>query len=258
MNSIFRHNLAAVLALSAFLCSASAAQDDPVADTGKPAAGSKSAVSLTVPIEFADTIPADFFQIVDKLGLNSFTLRLITRFETISEELILESLAQANKQVDYQRANAFAVAYIIDLFCQTDSLWADFFSDIEIQFREPNILRINFRDDQKWKSYALNELFYSQFFQELLLIMGNIGIANSRDGKQWLAGWPDELRWKYHEYRFEYMPEEVEIRVIDQQRAAGESSDNEESSTVKLLPSKPVLPVQPGDSVESPLRVPRP
>lgn len=250
--------LAAVFVFYTFFYSSSAAQEDTAGNTDTCAAEAKSTVSLTIPVEFTDTIPGDFFQIVDRLGLNSYTLRLITRFETISEELILESLAQANKQVDYQRANAFAVAYAINLFCQMDSLWAEFFSDIEMQYREPNILRINFRDDQKWKSYALNELFYSEFFQELLLIMGNIGIADSRDGKQWLAGWPDELRWKYHEYRFEYMPEDIEIRVIDLRRAAGGTSDEEETSKVRLLPSKPVLPVEPGDSVEPPLRVPRP
>ena len=140
-----------------------------------------------------------------------------------------------------------------------DSVWTDFFSDIEMQFREPNIMRINFRDDQKWKSYALNELFYSEFFQELLLIMGNIGIADSRDGKQWLNGWPNELRWKYREYRLEYMPEDVDIRVLDLQRAArGTSNEEVTSSKVRLLPSKPVLRAEPGDSVEPPLRVPRP
>jgi hypothetical protein len=258
LKSIFQHMLAAVFVFYTFFYSSSAAQEDTAGNTDTCAAEAKSTVSLTIPVEFTDTIPGDFFQIVDRLGLNSYTLRLITRFETISEELILESLAQANKQVDYQRANAFAVAYAINLFCQMDSLWAEFFSDIEMQYREPNILRINFRDDQKWKSYALNELFYSEFFQELLLIMGNIGIADSRDGKQWLAGWPDELRWKYHEYRFEYMPEDIEIRVIDLRKAAGGTSDDEETSTVRLLPSKPVLSVEPGDSVEPPLRVPRP
>lgn len=249
--------LAAAFVLSAFFYGSSAAQEDTATNTDTRTTGAKPPVSLTIPVEFADTISGDFFQIVDKLGLNSYTFRLITRFETVSEELILESLAQADKQVDYQRANAFAVAYAINLFCQMDSLWADFLSDIEMQYREPNILRINFRDDQKWKSYALNELFFSEFFQELLLIMGNIGIADSRDGKQWLAGWPDELRWKYREYRFEYMPEDIEIRVIDLRKAAGGTSDDEETTKVRLLPSKPVSPVERGDSVEPPLRVPR-
>ena len=248
-----------LLVLSAFLCTSSTAQNETSTDGDTRAAEANPSVSLTIPVEFADTIPGDFFQIIDKLGLNSYTFRLISQFETIPEELILESLAQADKQVDYQRANAFAVAHVINLFCQMDSVWTDFFSDIEMQFREPNIMRFNFRDDQKWKSYALNELFYSEFFQELLLIMGNIGIADSRDGKQWLNGWPNELRWKYREYRLEYMPEDVEIRVLDLQRAARGTSNEEETSTrVRLLPSKPVLRAEPGDSVEPPLRVPRP
>ncbi len=59
------------------------------------------------------------------------------------------------------------------------------------------------------------------------------------------------------EYRFEYMPEDIEIRVIDLRKAAGGTSDAEETTKVRLLPSKPVLPVERGDSVEPPLRVPR-
>jgi len=257
LKSIIRHMLALLFVLSAFLYSISTAQEKTSTKTDIRAAEANSSVSLNIPVALADTIPADFFQIIDKLGLNTYTLRLITRFETIPEKLILESLAQADTQVDYQRAHAFAVAYAIKLFCQMDSVWADFFSDIEMQLREPNILRINFRDDQKWKSYALNELFYSEFFQELLLILGNIGIANSRDGKQWLDGWPDELRWKYREYSFEYMPEDVDIRVTGLGRTPGGTTNEEESSKVRLLPSKPVLPVEPGDSMEPPLRVPR-
>jgi len=210
----------------------------------------------TVTVGLADTIPGDFFQIVDNLGLNSYTYRLITRFQTIPESVILQSLAEANIQVDYQRSNAYVVAHAIKILCQLDSLWNDFFSDLEIQIREPNIMRFNFRDDQKWKSYALNELFYSTFFQELLLIMGNIGIAESRDGKQWLAGWPNELRWKYREYAFEYMPEDMKIKVIDLRKGRGQPSA-EEPSTIRILPSKPILPAESSDSMEPALKIPK-
>ena len=139
-----------------------------------------------------------------------------------------------------------------------DSLWHSFFADIDMQFREPNILRFNFRDDQSWKSYTLNDLFHSTFFQELLLRLGNIGIAGSRDGKQWLDGWPDELRWKYREYRFEYLPEDVGIRVLDPSRFAGSDTTAESSDVLRINPREQVLPVTPADTIEAPYRVPRP
>jgi hypothetical protein len=210
---------------------------------------------LSPAIELADTIPRDFFGILDSLGINSYTLRLITRFETIPENIILETLDEANKQLDYSRVNAFIVARAIQLLCNQDSLWKSFFSDIEMQIREPNILRFDFRDDQKWKSYALNELFYSTFFQELLLSMGNIGIKYSRDGRQWLAGWPSDLRWKYREYTFEYMPEDMKIKVIDLTKRGGKA--DQESATIRLTPAKPILHIEPGDSVEPPYNIPR-
>jgi hypothetical protein len=229
------------------------AQNIGTPDTLPPDILPKQGLSLTV--ELADTIPRDFFGILDSLGINSYTLRLITRFEKIPENVILEALDEANKQLDYSRVNAFIVARAIQLLCNQDSLWKSFFSDIEMQIREPNVLRFDFRDNQKWKSYALNELFYSTFFQELLLSMGNIGIKYSRDGRQWLAGWPDQLRWKYREYTFEYMPEDMKIKVIDLSKRGGKA--NQESATLRLTPTKPILPKEPGDSVEPPYNIPR-
>ncbi len=237
---------------------ASAAVDTAVAaDTTVALPLHRRDYELTVPATLADTIPPGFFRIVQNLGLNSYTTRLISRFSDIDDSLILQALTQADKQTDYKNINAYTAAYAINLLARQDSLWQSFFADIDMQFREPNILRFNFRDDQKWKSYALNDLFYSTFFQELLLRLGNIGITGSRDGKQWLDGWPDEYRWKYHEYRFEYLPEDVGIRVLDPARFAGTDTTVERSGVLRLNPKNPVLPVIPQDTVEPPYRVPR-
>jgi hypothetical protein len=214
--------------------------------------------ALTFPATLADTIPPGFFGIFQNLGLNRQTTRLISRFNNIGDDLILQALAQADDQIEYKNINAYTAAYAINLLARQDSLWQIFFADLDMQFREPNILRFNFKDDQKWKSYALNDLFYSTFFQELLLRLGNIGIAGSRDGKQWLEGWPNEFRWKYREYRFEYLPEDVGIRVVDPARFAGTDTAVETSGTLRLNPNKPILPVTPSDTVEPPYRVPRP
>ena len=211
---------------------------------------------LRMPVEMADTIPGDFFLLSEQLGLNRYTEQLINRFQQIPDKLILEVLAQADSQVAYRRSNAYIVAYAVGLLCQEDSLWASFFSDIDIQFREPNILRVNFRDDQKWKSYVLNDLFYSTFLQELLIGMGNIGITNSRDGKQWLDGWPTEMRWKYREYQFEYLPENVGIRVIDLRRST-DTSAAQAGDAIRITPTNPILPMG-ADTVEPPYRIPRP
>lgn len=208
-----------------------------------------------VSIEPADTIPAGFFRLVDELGINSHTLRLITRFNTIPEEIVLQALAETNRQVDFQHPNAFVVSRAIALLCERDTLWSAFFSDVQSQIREPNILRFSFRDDQRWKSYALNDLFYSTFFQELLLITGNIGIQYSRDGKQWLEGWPTSMRWKFREFVFEYMPEELRIDVVDLRRRSG--AIPEESSTLRLRPRRPLLPPAASDSTEPPHAIPR-
>ncbi len=213
---------------------------------------------ITIPATLADTIPPGFFQIVQNLGLNRFTTRLISRFSEIKDALILQALAQADQQIEFKNINAYTAAYAINLLSRRDSLWQSFFANLDMQFREPNILRFNFRDDQKWESYALNDLFYSTFFQELLLRLGNIGIAGSRDGKQWLDGWPDDKRWKYREYRFEYLPEDVGIRVLDPARFAGTDTVIEQSGILRLNPSNPVLPVTPADSVEPPYRIPKP
>jgi len=231
---------------------ATAASDTAAAATADTAAAvaPPDTFSLNTPVSLSDTIPTDLYQIVDNLGLNSYTARLIARFQNIPDKIVLEALARADAQTGIKYINAFAVNEALNLFCNQDSLWASFFSDIERQLREPNLLRFNFRDDQKWKSYALDELFYSTFFQELLLVMGNIGINGSRDGRQWLAGWPEPLRWKFREYRFEYMPEEVRFKVIENIRqdtvAAGYSG------AVRIQPSHPILPLSPADSVESP------
>ncbi|MEA1997351.1 MAG: hypothetical protein U9N45_06915 [Gemmatimonadota bacterium] len=217
-------------------------------------ADSLSTNQFLTPIELSDTIPESFFRIMDSLGLNNHAVRLISRFKTIPESDILEAISLANTQVEYKRANAYSVLYVIRSFCRNDSVWASFFSDLEPQIREPDILRFNFRDDQKWKSYALHELLYSTFFQELLLIMGNIGIADSRDGRQWLDGWPREMRWKYREYRFEYMPEDMKIRVMNL-RKKGRRTD--EAARVRLLPSRMILSAERGDTLETPYRIPR-
>ena len=174
MFSVSQRTLIALLSCYLSIAGMLNAQNIGTPDTLPPDTLPKQ--ELSPAIELADTIPRDFFGILDSLGINSYTLRLITRFETIPENIILETLDEANKQLDYSRVNAFIVARAIQLLCNQDSLWKSFFSDIEMQIREPNILRFDFRDDQKWKSYALNELFYSTFFQELLLSMGNIGI----------------------------------------------------------------------------------
>ena len=237
------------------LFSLAAAQEQAAMPADSAAAALKTPPVLRTQVSFTDTIPEYFFNLVENLGLNSDTDSLISRFQTIPEDLILQALAKGNREVNQQRANAYTVFYAIQLLCLRDSLWNAFFTDIDLQFREPNIMMANFRNDQKWKSYALNDLFYSTFFQELLLSLGNIGIPMSRDGKQWLDGWPTELRWKYREYTFEYLPESMSIRVLGVRGAAGDTGVDQ-SSTVRLLPNKPVLQVESGDSVESPLRVP--
>jgi hypothetical protein len=215
--------------------------------------------TLQMPVSLADTIPPGFFAIAEELGLNEYTARMIGRIDEIPDDLILQALGQANQQIDYENINAYTAAYAINLLARQDSMWQTFFADLDMQFREPNILRFNFRDDQKWNSYVLNDLFYSTFFQELLLRLGNIGIADSRDGKQWLEGWPDEMRWKYREYVFEYLPEDVGIRVLDPSRFAGSGDTTAVSSGVmRINPLEQVLPVAPADSVEPPYRVPKP
>ena len=242
------------------------AQEAPPADTTAQSDSTKKAVplwertyKLDIPVSPADTIPPGFFNIAEELGLNRYTTKLISRFSEISDDLILQALAQSNQQIDYANINAYTAAYAINLLSRQDSIWHSFFADLNMQFREPNILRFNFRDDQKWKSYALNDLVYSTFFQELLLRLGNIGISNSRDGKQWLEGWPDELRWKYREYVFEYLPEDVGIRVLDPSRFTGSGDTAVQSSGVmRINPLKPVLPVTPADTIEPPYRVPKP
>ena len=247
---IYRSAAAALI-----LFSLAAAQEQAALQADSAAAAPKAPPVLHTQVSFTDTIPEYFFNIVEYLGLNSYTDGLISRFQSIPEDLILQALAKGNREVNQQRANAYTVFYAIQLLCQRDSLWNAFFTDIDLQFREPNIMIANFRNDQKWKSYALNDLFYSTFFQEMLLGLGNIGIPMSRDGRQWLEGWPDELRWKYREYTFEYLPESMAIRVLGVRAAAGDTGVDQ-SSTVRLLPNKPVLKVEPEDTVESPLRVP--
>lgn len=212
-------------------------------------------ISLDVEVAAADTIPHDFFEIVDNLGLHSYTIRLLSRLDTIPDELVLTALARSNMETDHLRANAFTVMEAVRLLCQRDSLWNDFFHDLDIQLKEPNIIRFNFRDNQKWKSYALNELFYSNAFQELMLIMGNLGIADSKDGRQWLSGWPQDLRWKYREYQIEYIPEDQNIKVREFSSQPGEESPPAGSST-RLQPASPVLAPQVADSVEPPYEVP--
>lgn len=245
--------LAAAALLISLSPAAAQTQAAPPADSAAEALKAPSV--LHTQVSFSDTIPEYFFNIVENLGLNSAAVKLIARFQSVPEDLILQALAKGNREVNQLRANAYTVFYAIQLFCQRDSLWNAFFTDIDLQFREPNIMIANFRNDQKGKSYALNDLFYSTFFQELLLSLGNIGIPMSRDGKQWLEGWPDELRWKYREYSFEYLPESMAIRVLGVRGAAGDTGVDQ-SSTVRLLPNKPVLQVEPGDTVEPPLRVP--
>lgn len=238
-----------VLAFSSALAQGAADSDSAVA----------TVADLETGVEFSDTIPNDFFNVINEVGLHSYTVRLIGRFNRIPDEVILSSLSRSNRDTDYLRPNARLVYYAIQMLCERDSLWNDFFSDIEVQFREPNIMRMTFRDEQKWKSYALNELFFSQFFQELLIQLGNIGISQSRDGKEWLDGWPDELRWKYREYRFEYMPEDADINVMDSRTVRTDTTAQEEqSATLRITPRDPVLPVSQSDSVEPPLEIPEP
>lgn len=213
-------------------------------------------LNLDRSVSLSDTIPPDFFSIADNLGLHLYTVRLIARYRNIPDSIVLESLARADAQTGIRFTNAFMVVQALEMFCQGDSLWRDFFSDIERQLREPNILRFNFRDDQKWKSYALDELFYSTFFQELLLVMGNIGIAGARDGKQWLDGWPDPLRWKFREYRFEYMPEDAQVRVIGNGRVIFDTVVQETPGILRIQPLNPILPVGPADTVEPALPKP--
>jgi hypothetical protein len=245
-----------LVVLSATALFAQDARDISAADTsqaGSPAdslAPAPDTLSLDIPVSFSDTIPPDLNQIVDNLGLNSYTARLISRFQSIPDQVVLEALARADAQTGIQYINAFAVNEALNILCGQDSLWSAFFSDIERQLREPNLLRFNFRENQQWKSYSLNELFFSTFFQELLLVMGNIGIQGSRDGRQWLAGWPEPLRWKFREYRFEYMPEEMRVHVIESIRQ--DTGTEQSSGVIRLTPSHPILPVSPADSVEPP------
>ena len=182
---------------------------------------------------------------MDNLGLHGYTARLVSRYQNIPDSIVLEALARSDAQTEVKFINAYTVAQALDLLCQGDDLWNDFFSDIERQLREPNILRFNFRNDQKWKSYALNELFYSTFFQELLLVMGNIGIEEARDGKQWLAGWPDPLRWKFREYRFEYMPEDIKVRMIESAGPRAQNTGPDTSGTIRIQPLDQILPLLP-------------
>ncbi len=228
---------------------------DTAASIDTTAAEPAEKIELKLEVLPADTIPGDFFQIVDNLGLHKYTVRLLSRLDTISDQMILEAIARADMQTDHLRANAFAVVEAIRLICQQDSLWKAFFFDLDMQLKEPNIIRFNFRDDQKWKSYALNELFYSNAFQELLLIMGNLGIFESKDGRQFLSGWPLELRWKYREYRIEYIPESQEIKVMDVSGRLVEQTPSAGSAT-RLKPTSPVLKPEAADSVEPPHKVP--
>lgn len=228
----------------------SAADTSQIQTSADSSAPAPDTLKLDIQVSYSDTIPPDLNQIVDNLGLHSYTARLISRFQNIPDQVVLEALARADAQTGIQYINAFAVNEALKILCGQDSLWSAFFSDIERQLREPNLLRFNFRDNQKWKSYALNELFFSTFFQELLLVMGNIGIQGSRDGKQWLAGWPEPLRWKFREYRFEYMPEEIQVHVIESARR--DTGAEQSSGIIRLTPSRMILPVSPADSVEPP------
>jgi hypothetical protein len=67
---------------------------------------------------------------------------------------------------------------------------------------------------------------------------------------------PNELRWKYREYVFEYLPENVGVRVVDLRRAA-DTGAAATGDVIRLAPANRVLPVG-VDSVEPPYRVPGP
>jgi len=255
-----RNSLAIIVLLIGFTVCASTAQQPSAPDSAasidtiakKPA----PQIELTVEVVPADTIPDDFLQIVDNLGLHRYTDSLLSRMDIITDELIKNAIRNASKQADLMHANAFIVWEAIRLISQEDSLWSAFFFDLDVQLKEPNIISIIFRDDQRWKSYALNELFFSPAFQELLLIMGNLGIAGSKDGKQFLSGWPTELRWKYREYSIEYIPEDQITEVRDFGRRPG-SQAPPPTSSIRLTPATPVLIPEASDSVEPPLKVPR-
>ena len=255
-----RNWLALLGVLIGFTVGTSTAQQPSAPDTAvfvdTSASEPPQKIEFTVEVEPTDTIPGDFFEIVDHLGVHSYTVRLLGSLDTISDELVLEAISRADMQTDELHANAYAVVEAIRLLCQQDSLWKAFFFDLDLQLKEPNIIRFNFRDDQKWKSYALNELLYSNAFQELLLIMGNLGIADSKDGRQWLPGWPAELRWKYREYQIEYIPEDQKIKVRDVIGQPRQQTPSPGSAT-RLMPSSPVLTPEPVDSVEPPDKVPR-
>ena len=221
-----------------------------------------SALTLAARTEASDTIPDYFFHIMDDFGLNPATQSLLLELNSIDERMILSVISETDTQTDYLRANAYAIIVFIRMMNQRSDLWRDFFHDLDIQLRDPNIFRVNFKDDQAWKSYTLNELLRSTAFSELMLIMGNLGIAESKDGRQLLEGWPDNLRWKYREYTFEYIPEDDIPRNI---RFYGieekDTSTTEEESTnggdfIRLRPARQILPVTPGDTLEKPLRIP--
>ncbi|MEA2063003.1 MAG: hypothetical protein U9P14_04845, partial [Gemmatimonadota bacterium] len=144
----------------------------------------------------------------------------------------------------------------IRIICDRDSLWRDFFFDLDIQLKEPNIMRFIFRDGQKWKSYALNELMYSRAFQELLLSLGNFGIAGSKDGKQFIDGWPEDLRWKYREYSIEVIPEDEAVETTDFTRSRRPGRPTASDDT-RLMPLSPMLNMEAADSTEPPHEVPR-
>jgi hypothetical protein len=247
--------------LIGFAAGTSTAQQQPSAtdSSGSVDPGaSKPVEKIELPVEVvaADTIPGDFFEIVENLGLHSYTKSLLTSLVTIPDELILKALASADQQTDHLRANAYLVTYVIRSISQQNNLWKNFFYDLDLQLKEPNIISFNFLDNQKWKSYALNELFYSPAFQELLLIMGNLGISESKDGRQWLAGWPLELRWKYREYRIEYIPEDQKIKLIESIQQPG-ATPVSTGSSLRLEPASPILETENNNSAEPPYKVPR-
>ena len=86
--------------------------------------------------------------------------------------------------------------------------------------------------------------------------MGNLGIEESKDGRQWLAGWPNELRWKYREYRIEYIPEDQKLKLIESIQPPG-ATTVPTSGSLRLEPSSPILETDNNNSAEPPHKVPR-
>ena len=142
-----------------------------------------SALTLSLRAESSDTIPDYFFHIMDDFGLNPATQSMLLELNSIDERMILSIISQTDTQTNYLRANAYAIIVFIRTMNQRSELWRDFFHDLDIQLRDPNILRINFTDNQAWKSYTLNELFYSTAFSELMLIMETWVSRKAKDGR---------------------------------------------------------------------------